>query len=70
MPSSVINSYIYFPETEILRVIYQSRAVYDYLKVPMFVAEKFREARSKGRFLNSVIKPGFKYTKISRRNHK
>ncbi|WP_366557384.1 KTSC domain-containing protein [Chryseobacterium sp.] len=33
MPSSVVNSYIYFPETEVLRIIYQSGAVYDYLKV-------------------------------------
>lgn len=65
MPSSVVNSYIYTPETEILRIIYQSGAVYDYLKVPASIAEKFREARSKGRFLNSVIKPKFKYIKIS-----
>ena len=65
MPSSVVNSYIYTPETEILRIIYQSGSVYDYLKVPASIAEKFREARSKGRFLNSVIKPRFKYIKIS-----
>ncbi|MDQ0783438.1 KTSC domain-containing protein [Chryseobacterium sp. W4I1] len=65
MPSSVVNSYIYFPETEILRIIYQSGAVYDYLKVPLSVSEKFREARSKGRFLNTVIKRRFKFVKIS-----
>ncbi|MFP3599036.1 KTSC domain-containing protein [Chryseobacterium sp. SIMBA_029] len=34
MPSSVVNQYLYFPDTEILRIIYQSGAVYDYLKVP------------------------------------
>jgi hypothetical protein len=65
MPSSVVNSYIYFPETEILRIVYQSGAVYDYLKVPISISEKFREAQSKGRFLNSVIKPRFKYIKIN-----
>lgn len=65
MPSSVVNSYIYFPETEILRIIYQSGAVYDYLKVPLSVSEKFREARSKGTFLNNVIKRRFKFVKIS-----
>ena len=65
MPSSVVNSYIYFPETEVLRIIYQSGAVYDYLKVPFSISEKFREARSKGRFLNSVIKRKFKYIKVS-----
>ncbi|MDR2237143.1 MAG: KTSC domain-containing protein [Chryseobacterium sp.] len=64
MPSSVVNSFIYFPETEILRIIYQSGAIYDYLKVPFGISEKFRTAKSKGKFLNSVIKPGFKYRKI------
>ncbi|WP_223606738.1 KTSC domain-containing protein [Chryseobacterium sp. OSA05B] len=65
MPSSVVNTYIYFPETEVLRIIYQSGTVYDYLKVPLSISEKFRQARSKGRFLNSVIKRRFKYIKVS-----
>ncbi|KPE49544.1 KTSC domain-containing protein [Chryseobacterium indologenes] len=65
MPSSVVNSFIYFPETEILRIIYQSGAVYDYLKVPSYISDRFRAAKSKGKFLNSVIKPRFKYIKVS-----
>ncbi|KFF25046.1 KTSC domain-containing protein [Chryseobacterium vrystaatense] len=65
MPSSVVHSYIYFPETEVLRIIYQSGSVYDYLKVPFSIYEKFRGARSKGSFLNSVIKRKFKYIKVS-----
>ncbi|WP_343686859.1 KTSC domain-containing protein [Chryseobacterium gleum] len=64
MPSSVVNHFIYFPETEILRIIYQSGAVYDYLKVSADIVEKFEKARSKGQFLNKVIKPRFKYIKI------
>ncbi|ALR31545.1 hypothetical protein ATE47_13915 [Chryseobacterium sp. IHB B 17019] len=64
MPSSVVNNYIYFPETEILRIIYQSGAVYDYLKVPTEIFDRFRTAQSKGRFLNYVIKPKFKYKKV------
>jgi hypothetical protein len=64
MPSSVINNYKYFPETEILRIIYQSGAVYDYLKVPQEIFERFKSVQSKGRFLNYVIKPKFKYKKI------
>lgn len=64
MPSSVVNHFIYFPETEILRIVYQSGAVYDYLKVPQEILEKFKTAQSKGRFLNKVIKPRFKYKKI------
>ncbi|MDC8098284.1 KTSC domain-containing protein [Chryseobacterium rhizosphaerae] len=65
MPSSVVNSFIYFPETEILRVIYQSGAVYDYLNVPPDIVEKFGKARSKGIFLNKVIKPRFTYSRIN-----
>lgn len=64
MPSSVVNKYLYFPETEILRIIYQSGAVYDYLKVPAEVVERFKTVQSKGRFLNYVIKPKFKYRKV------
>ncbi len=64
MPSSVVNKYIYFPETEVLRVIYQSGAVYDYLNVPFEISEKFREARSKGQFLNRVIKIRFSYKRV------
>ncbi|PKF74694.1 KTSC domain-containing protein [Chryseobacterium sp. PMSZPI] len=63
MPSSVVKHYIYFPETEILTIIYQSGAIYDYLKVPSSIVEKFKKATSKGQFLNHVIKPGFKYSK-------
>lgn len=64
MPSSVVNTYIYFPETEILRIIYQSGAIYDYLKVSQEIFERFKSVQSKGRFLNYVIKPKFKYKKI------
>ncbi|WP_126652564.1 KTSC domain-containing protein [Chryseobacterium aureum] len=64
MPSSVVNHFIYFPETEILRIIYQSGAVYEYFKVPPEIIGKFKEARSKGQFLNKVIKPRFEYRKI------
>lgn len=64
MPSSVVNNFIYFPETEILRIIYQSGAVYDYFKVPLHIAENFGKASSRGKFLNKVIKPRFKYKKV------
>lgn len=64
MPSSVVNHFIYFPDTEILRIIYQSGAVYAYFKVPPVIIEKFGKAKSKGQFLNRVIKPRFKYMRI------
>ncbi|MBV8328220.1 KTSC domain-containing protein [Chryseobacterium sp.] len=64
MPSSVVHNFIYFPETEILRIIYQSGAVYDYFKVPLNIAEKFGKASSKGQFLNRVIKPKFRFRRV------
>ncbi len=64
MPSSVINKYHYFPETEVLRIIYQSGAVYDYIDVPAEIFERFKTVQSKGRFLNYLIKPKFKYKKV------
>jgi hypothetical protein len=64
MPSSVVHSYEYFPETEILRIIYQSGAVYDYVKVSQSIFDQFRAFQSKGTFLNRVIKKKFKFVKI------
>lgn len=64
MPSIVVNNYIYFPETEILRIIYQSGAIYDYFEVPYEISEKFREARSKGQFLNFVIKQRYRFRRV------
>lgn len=64
MPSSVILNYVYFPETEILRIIYQSGSVYGYLEVPADIFERFRSVQSKGRFMNYVIKPKFSFKKI------
>ncbi|GEN77443.1 KTSC domain-containing protein [Chryseobacterium hagamense] len=64
MPSSVIRTYVYFPQTDTLRITYQSGAVYDYLEVPENIFERFRTVQSKGRFLNYVIKQKFRYRKI------
>lgn len=65
MPSSVVHQYVYFPETEILRIIYQSGSVYHYFGVPPATYENFRQAKSKGQFLNTVIKRRFRYQKIN-----
>lgn len=64
MPSTVVHSYKYFPETEILRIVYQSGAVYNYLKVSKNIVDQFKAFQSKGTFLNKVIKKKFKYIKI------
>ena len=63
MPSSVIRKYYYKPELEILRIIYVSGAVYDYLDVPQEVFDEFRAAFSKGTYLNKIIKPKYRYEK-------
>jgi hypothetical protein len=57
MPSSVVNHYFYFPDTEILRIIYQSGTVYDYLKVPADIVSQCKEARSKGINIIKYLNP-------------
>lgn len=63
MPSTVIKSYHYFSEQQILRIVYISGSVYDYLEVPQMVFDEFRGAFSKGTFLNKHIKGKFNYVK-------
>jgi len=64
MPSSVVATIKYNPETSILRVVYVSGHVYDYKNVPEQVYEKMKTASSKGVFLNQFIKTGFDFEKI------
>ena len=64
MPSSVIKSYFYDEDKKILRIVYQSGAVYDYLNLSQTVFDDFKSAFSKGTFLNKVIKPKFRFRKI------
>ncbi len=65
MPSSVINRFSYQEDKKILRIVYQSGAVYDYLNVSQNIFDEFKSAFSKGVFLNKVIKPKFKFKKIN-----
>jgi len=65
MPSTVIKSFVYSENKKTLRIVYQSGAVYDYLGVSKTVFDEFTSAFSKGTFLNKVIKPNFRYRKIS-----
>jgi len=64
MPSSVVASMKYFPETKTLRVVYVSGHVYDYKNVPEHVYDKMKIASSKGVFLNQFIKTGFDFEKV------
>ena len=65
MPSSVILKYQYYKTEQILEITFVSGSVYHYKNVPENVYQKFRQARSRGLFLNEHIKPGFVYEKIS-----
>lgn len=64
MPSTVIKTYRYFPQEEILRIEYVSGIIYDYLKVPQVVFDEFRSAFSKGVYLNKQIKGKFDFIKV------
>lgn len=65
MPSTVVDSFDYFPEKLILRVKYVSGLVYDYKSVPPDVYKALKIAGSKGRFLNFNIKGKFDYDRIN-----
>jgi hypothetical protein len=64
MPSSVIATFVYNPETSRLRVVFVSGMVYDYKNVPASVYEAMRKSGSKGTFLNKEIKGKYKFEKI------
>lgn len=64
MPSSVIRSYHYDPSKHILRVIFNSGKIYDYLHVPEETYRSMKGATSKGEFLNRIIKRQYDFRKI------
>lgn len=65
MPSSVISRFNYNPSTGILRITYLSGAIYDYKEVPETVMAEFKKARSKGIFLNTMIKGVYDFEKVA-----
>jgi hypothetical protein len=69
--SSVQSSHIatvgYDEEQQILEIVFTDGRVYHYLEVPPERALSLLRAESKGRFLNSEIKPNFGYRAVGRR---
>jgi lysyl-tRNA synthetase class 2 len=63
-PSSNIQKFTYEENFNELWVYFNNRTVYKYLDVPKDVYERFLKAESLGKFLNSDIKPNYKYEKI------
>jgi len=64
MPSSVINRISYDHKSSILRIIFISGNIYDYLNVPLPVYYSLKQARSKGMFFNENIKGKFEFKRI------
>ena len=65
MPSSVIANMHYDNAAATLRVVFVSGDVYEYRKVPAAVYMDMKAARSKGSYLNRVIKPKYSYRKVN-----
>jgi hypothetical protein len=65
MPSSVIHHFIYDEPKKRLRVFFVSGIAYDYLNVPGDLYEQFRNAFSKGKFLNEQIKGKYPFKKVT-----
>lgn len=65
MPSSVVDTVDYFPESFTLRVTFVSGLIYDYKDVPPEVFKALKIAGSKGRFLNFHIKGKYEYDRIN-----
>ena len=64
MPSTVVQSMHYDPDTRTLRIRYVSGLVYDYKGVPPDVFDAMKAAGSKGRFLNRFIKGNYAFEKV------
>ena len=60
--SSNITELVYFPEQRDLQVTFKS-GTYTYHKVPANDWNSLKKAQSQGKFLNSFIKPIYKFTK-------
>lgn len=61
MPSSVVADMHYNQQKKELTIIYVSGNVYVYKNVPLNVFISLRAARSKGKYLNEVIKGNFEF---------
>jgi hypothetical protein len=59
MASSLIRGARYWPDTQALELCFSGGRRYLYVGVPQEIAERFRNAPSKGRFFNTEIKGQF-----------
>lgn len=64
MPSSVIKTYHYDPETKELKIVFVSGLIYKYREVPEEIFLRMKGYTSKGAFLNKFIKRNFVFERI------
>jgi lysyl-tRNA synthetase class 2 len=64
MPSTVISSFSYDADKQILRVRFLSGISYDYKDVPADVYEALKVSRTKGIYFNNSIKNKFEFERI------
>jgi len=62
--SSSLDSVGYDPRSETLEVEFKNGGVYRYLEVPEDEWRSLRTAESKGSYLNTHIKPTYRYRKL------
>lgn len=62
--SSNIQSLRYDDQAQVLQVVFNNGAVYEYYDLPRHVAEAFEAAESKGRFFAASIKGHFRYSRV------
>jgi hypothetical protein len=62
MPSTIIRSFRYRPETEELEILFTTGRRYLYSAVPPDAAQAFAGAFSKGRHFNAHIRGRYAYT--------
>jgi hypothetical protein len=64
MPSAVIRSFSYEPESQALTITFQSGRRYLYLGVPETLVADMNRAFSKGEFFNERIRDHFSFERL------
>ncbi|HEV8084306.1 MAG TPA: KTSC domain-containing protein [Chitinophagaceae bacterium] len=56
MPSTVISSFQYDTEKQILTITFVSGVVYNYMDIPENIYNEMKNSRNKGLYLNNISK--------------
>ena len=64
MPSTVIASFTYNSQKQILQIRFVSGLLYNYIDVPEEVYKDMKQAFSKGIFFNEFIKDKYEFERV------